>query len=343
MKLAWRDIKPFVTRPDPAMSLVLVYGPDQGLVQERTGLILPHYVSDAGDPLAVTSLSAGKIADEPSIFWDESQSVSLLGPSKRVLKITDADDDKIAPILQEYLNAPNPDICVIAIGGNLGPRSALRKLAETKKNAVALPCYVDDKGSLQDFIREFCQENGFTADRDALAYLSANLVGDRLLARRQMEKLILYMGQTRQITYGDAQEAIPDLSLHTLDDVVYAAFEKRWPELYRALDMLWAENVSFMMVLRSLQNHMRRLDKVQRDIAKGTPAAQAMKELNPPVFFKLEDSFKRHLNLWPAASLDKLQSDLLELETQLKTYGADMTAPLFGQWLLQHMSLAKAA
>ena len=175
MKLAWRDIKSFVTRPDPAMSFVLVYGPDQGLVQERTGLILPHYVSDAGDPLAVTTLSADKIAAEPPLFWDESQAVSLLGPSKRVLKITDADDDKIAPLLQEYLTAPNPDICVIAIGGNLGPRSALRKLAETKKNAVALPCYVDDKGSLQDFIREFCQENGFTVDRDALAYLGTNL------------------------------------------------------------------------------------------------------------------------------------------------------------------------
>ena len=151
------------------------------------------------------------------------------------------------------------------------------------------------------------------------------------------------MGNARQITYADAQEAIPDLSMHTLDDVVYAAFEKRWPELYRALDMLWAENVSFMMLLRSIQNHMRRLDKVQRDIASGTPAAQAMKELNPPVFFKLEDSFKRHLNLWPAANLMQLQSDLLDLETQLKTYGTDMTAPLFGQWLLQHMSLAKAA
>lgn len=343
MKLAWRDIKPFIAKPDPAMAVIVIYGPDQGLVQERTGLILPHYVVDTKDPLSVTGLAASTIADEPSTFWDESQSVSLLGPARRVLKISGADDDKITPILQDYLTNPNPDLCVIVLAGNLGPRSALRKLAETKKNAVALPCYVDDKGSLQDFIREFLQNEGFSADRDALGYLATNLIGDRLLARRQLEKIVLYKGQEKQITYSDACEAIPDLSMHTLDDVVYAAFEKRWPDLYRALDMLWAENISFMMILRSIQNHMRRLDKVQRDVANGGSAAQAMKELNPPVFFKLEDSFKKHLNAWPSAALDQLQSDLIELETQLKTYGADMTAPYFGQWLLQHMSLAKTA
>ena len=36
MKLVFKQIEPFVAAPDPAARVILVYGPDQGLMKERS-------------------------------------------------------------------------------------------------------------------------------------------------------------------------------------------------------------------------------------------------------------------------------------------------------------------
>ena len=46
------DIERFVARPDPARPIVLVYGPDAGLVHERVERLIKASVDDPHDPFA---------------------------------------------------------------------------------------------------------------------------------------------------------------------------------------------------------------------------------------------------------------------------------------------------
>lgn len=343
MKLGFRDIAPFLARPDPAVRMVVIYGPEAGLVQERAQLLTPHYIDMPADPMAITGFTGTQIEQDPAAFLDETQSISLLGPTRRLLKITQAEDG-CTPVLKDYLANPNPDIFVMVLAGNLSPKSLLRLLAEKDSKSVALPCYVENEQELQGFIAQFLQSEGYTADKETTGFLASNLIGDRLLARRQLEKILLYKGvQDKRITVDDVRAAIPDLAQQTLDDVVYSAFDANWPVLFRALDGLLGENTSFMLILRSLQNHARRLEQVHMLMAEGQSLDIAMKSLHPAVFFKVESQFKGHIGQWSIPRLQLLQQGLLALETSLKTYGTDMTAPLLGQWLLQNMSLPKAA
>ena len=39
MKLQFRQIEPFVKKPDPAARVILIYGPDDGLIRERARAI----------------------------------------------------------------------------------------------------------------------------------------------------------------------------------------------------------------------------------------------------------------------------------------------------------------
>ena len=50
MKLTWKQIEPFVKSPDPAARVVLVYGPDDGLMRERAKLMGQTIVADLNDP-----------------------------------------------------------------------------------------------------------------------------------------------------------------------------------------------------------------------------------------------------------------------------------------------------
>ena len=44
------DADAFVARPDPARPVVLVFGPDAGLVSERVNAIIKASVDDPNDP-----------------------------------------------------------------------------------------------------------------------------------------------------------------------------------------------------------------------------------------------------------------------------------------------------
>ena len=61
------------------------------------------------------------------------------------------------------------------------------------------------------------------ASPEALAYLAANLGGDRQLTRRELEKLVLYKGDAGgRVELADALACVGDSADLTLDDLAYA-------------------------------------------------------------------------------------------------------------------------
>ena len=54
------DIDAFVAKPDTARAVVLVFGPDAGLVSERVDAIVKISVDDINDPFALVELATGK-------------------------------------------------------------------------------------------------------------------------------------------------------------------------------------------------------------------------------------------------------------------------------------------
>ena len=50
MKLKFREIEPFVKHPNPAARVILVYGPDAGLIKERAEIMGKTIAPDLNDP-----------------------------------------------------------------------------------------------------------------------------------------------------------------------------------------------------------------------------------------------------------------------------------------------------
>ena len=51
------QVDAFVARPDPARPVVLVFGPDAGLVRERAEALIRNSVDDPADPFALARLA----------------------------------------------------------------------------------------------------------------------------------------------------------------------------------------------------------------------------------------------------------------------------------------------
>ncbi|MEI7608512.1 MAG: DNA polymerase III subunit delta [Rhodospirillaceae bacterium] len=347
MKLQGKAIEGFLARPDPKIRAVLVYGPDAGLVRDRADTLARSVVTDLADPFRVADLAAKSVVGDPARLLDEVAALSLTG-GRRLIRLREADDPTAAAFAVLFAGAPGGDSLVVAEAGDLGARSKLRLAFEAAANGAALPCYMEDEAAMRRVMVELAAAAGLVLDPDAQAFLAGNLVGDRLMARSEIDKLALYMdagpgkGGERRVGLEEVQAAIGDsASLLNLDDPAWAAASGDFPTLDRALGRLFAEGMAAVAILRAAQRHFQRLLQVQAEVAAGASPDGAVKALKPPVFFKQQTVFTGQLRQWPVPQLRQALERLVDTEAECKRTGMpDET--LTARTLYQLAAMARA-
>lgn len=321
MKLSYREIEPFVQNPNRAARVVLVYGPDHGLMKERAAQIGKSVVADLNDPFNVIVLSSEIMLEDTARLSDEANAISMMG-GDRLVRVEDA-SDKITPLIKDYLESASDTTLIVLEAGELSPRSTLRSLCEKAKNAAALPCYVEDERDLTRLIGDTVRGAGLQIDRDASSFLAANISGDRLKARGELEKLLTYkLDDQTPISLEDVRAVTAEAGALALDDLVYAVAGNAPDKALRTYGQLMNEGVNFVPVLRAMQNHFRRLHLARALMDEGHTAKEAMSKLSPPVFFKQEAAFTAQLQRWSPAKIAEILERIMALEAQCKTTGA---------------------
>jgi DNA polymerase-3 subunit delta len=103
--------------------------------------------------------------------------------------------------------------------------------------------------------------------------------------------------------------------------VAYAAADGDAAALERALQRALQEGVSPVSALRAAMRHLQRLHLAASRMAVGASEDEAMKGLRPPVFYKLQDRFKRQLRSWPPSRVAAALALLTAAEVAAKRSG----------------------
>lgn len=340
MKLTGGKIEAFLRAPDLSVQAILLFGPDEGLVRERSIVLSKVCVEDLNDPFCTVEMFASDLKSDPARLVDEAQSISF-GGGQRLVRVRQA-NDACLPACKILLDAaPCKESMVIIDAGDLNPRSKLRKLFETSKKAVCLPCYGDDARSLPNVIRENLKTHGLTADRDAVQLLTQFLGSDRSVTRGELDKLALYMGDEKTVTQDHVRAAVGDSAANDVDDVIYAAASGNFADLEASLARVLADGTNPVQLVRGAQRHFHRLHLARGHISSGMNVFDATKALRPPVMFMRADSFKMQLNLWSAQKLTRAFDVLTQCETDCKTTGLPAEA-ITGRALLAIAQAAQA-
>lgn len=320
MKIQPKGIDGFLKRPAPQVRAVLLYGPDSGLVRERAAQLGRTVVEDLSDPFRVTELKSDQVSADPARLHDEMAAIALTG-GRRLVRIRDAEDALAAALGRLLKDLPAGDSLLVVEAGDLGKASKLRALAEEADSAAALACYVEGEEELAGTIARILGEHGLAIDPDARAWLAGNLVGDRVMARNEIDKLALYMASApkgAKVTLEDVRAVVGDSAALELEEPALAAADGDMAAVDRSLRRLFAEGTASVALLRTAQRHFQRLHIAVAHVARGQTPQQAVKSLRPPVFFKMEAQLTAQARRWTLPLVQQALARLLEAEADCK-------------------------
>jgi DNA polymerase-3 subunit delta len=303
--LKGRDIERFIERPDIDEGVVLVYGPDTGLVRETGARILKHYSS--ADSSLVT-LDGAELDADPGRLVVEARTASLFG-DKRLIRVRGPGKSIAVPLAALLEDAGGAIIVIEA--GNLTPKDALRAQVEGAKHARAVPCYADSDETILRLITMTFSQEGIEADHDVSTTLRDILGNDREVTRRELEKLVLFAADSKKITRDDVLTLCADNAMSALDEVSDAIGTGHPEALEKAMARAYAASVDSQRLLITVTQHFLALRRWRAGVDAGKSAREVLDAGWPKPHFSRRSALEQQVRLWSDSAIASAADRLL--------------------------------
>jgi DNA polymerase-3 subunit delta len=320
------EVEAFMARPDPQRRILLVFGPDAGLVHERVEALVRSAVEDPHDPFALARIEADTLADEPRRLVEEAHTVPLFGGRRAVW--VKAGSRNIAPAVESLIAAPPSADCLVVIeAGDLKRSAPLRVVCERAASVAVIPCYVDGERELARLVDGEMRTAGLTIASDARGLLVSLIGGDRQASRNEIRKLALYAHGRGRVEIDDVLAVVADASALALDAIVDAAFAGRPRDVEIQFAKARASGMPANAIVGAALRHIAQLHRARAAIEAGASARDAMGPL-AGVHFRRKPLVDAALAAWTASRLERAMAQLAEaaLETRRRPALADAAA-----------------
>src|SRR5258708_14740620 len=216
------EVESFMARPDPDKPIVLVFGPDAGLVRERAAALVRSCVDEPRDPFGFAILEGDTLAEMPERLVEEAHTVPLFG-GRRAILVKAGSRNFSAAVERVVAAPPGIDCRIIIEAGDLKRGVPLRTLCERAPIVAALPCYADSARDLGRLIDEEMRRAGMAITPNARSMLASLIGGDRRASRSEIEKLTLYALGRNSIDVPDVMAVVADATGPAVDSLIDAA------------------------------------------------------------------------------------------------------------------------
>jgi DNA polymerase III subunit delta len=327
----------YVTRQDPSRPVVLVYGPDAGLVHERAQALVKAAIDDPADAFSLLRIDGDDLSSNPFRLVEEANTVPMFGGRRAIL--VRAGSRNIAPAVEAVIATPGVDCRIVIEAGDLRKNAPLRSLCESAKNAAAIGCYSDGERDIERLIDDELKKAGLSLAPEARSAVVPLLGGDRQASRNELQKLALYVHGRDKITLEDIMAVVADASAVALDNVVDAAFVGKPAEVETHFSKARGEGSHPAVIVSAALRHVASLHRMRIAVEEGQSATGVVEGARPPIHFRRKPAIDAALRTWTTARLLEAMSALSDalLETRLKPHLADAIAQR------AMMSLATAA
>lgn len=311
------EVESFMARPDPDKPIVLVFGPDAGLVRERAAALVRASVDDPSDPFGFAVLQGDTLAEMPERLVEEAHTVPLFGGRRGIL--VKAGGRNFSAAVERLVAAPPEIDCrVIIEAGDLRRGAPLRTVCERAPVVAALPCYADSARDLGRLIDEGMRRAGMTITPNARALLASLIGGDRSASRSEIEKLTLYALGGERIDVPDVMAVVADATIPALDSLIDAAFAGLANDVETNFGKVQSSGLAAGTIAAALVRQTAALHLSRLAIESGTPIDDLIRRTTPAIHFSRVRAVRAALEMWTASRLERLLAQLGETSLEVR-------------------------
>ena len=314
MKIENRDIQGFLTAGLGKLRTCLLYGPDEGKVREFAHMLVQKHLGTNPDPMNIIELSGAQLDEDPARLSDELCSSSLFGGERIVL--LRALERSSSGIIKEATANPAATTALLILGDDLAKDNAVRKWAEASPDAAALPCYADEGASLEQVIRQTLNAAQIRTTQEVMQLLTSRLGNNRAVTRSELEKIILYLGDDKELSISLAMQLVGENNELSMQDMAHAVAAGDLRSIPPLLRRLLAEGEAPVAIVRTVMRYFQKLQSMQAQVMAGSNEDAVIKSSR--TFFKFIPLLKRHLSRWPLSKLPGALERLHAGERELK-------------------------
>ncbi|RST29749.1 DNA polymerase III subunit delta [Sphingomonas ginkgonis] len=313
MKADRKRLGEALDRPDPAIRFYLFHGDDGSTSRALADRLLKGCAAEKA-PLA-----AAELRSDPARLVDEAQAIGLFGGA-RLLWIEPAGEECAAAVTA-LLDAPAAESATVAIAGKLRKGSALLKLAEGAKTALAHVSYEPSARDADQAILALAASVGLRIRPDVARRVAQATNADPLVARQELTKFALYLdatpGAPKDLGHDTVDAVGVDASEGEGSRAVDLALTGSTVALVAELDRLEAGSLEAISLLRALQRRLLLLAPLHARVQGGESVDSVLATQKRTLFWRDFDAIAPMLRLWNADKLAQLGERLAQLECNL--------------------------
>ncbi len=318
MRVKPPEMARLLARPDPAIRLYLLFGPDESGVRALADGFAAAQPADSER----IELTAAQLKADPARLADEAAALSLFGGSRFVwVTLGDGGDEALAAV-DALLAAPTAGNPVLILGGNISATSKFVKRIEGDGRTSSCICYEPNPAEMHEIIRGLARERGLTVDGESVRMLAGLTANDRALAARELDKLALYLDASPQTPRQLTPDAVAALGADTQEEdiggLVNAMLGGDADRLMRMLAEAEMAGLSPIRLFRTLAARVDVLARLRPEVDRGTAASRAVDSAGRAVFFKEKAAVADQLARWRSPHLARLIHRILATEAALK-------------------------
>jgi DNA polymerase-3 subunit delta len=259
--------------------------------------------------------------------------------SWRVVVVKKAEALSVASLeaLSSYIRKPSPSTCLILQGEKIDQRKKF--FSEIKKSGELIEFKRLYENQLATFIRNEASLRGRRIE-PAAAEMLIYLVGNNLQELvSELEKAILYGGETREISVANVRAIVSDTRVNSVFELTDALGERKLEKALRSLGSLLNGGEAPLLVLAMISRHYRQLWKVRELLERRTPVQEIGKAAGINPYF-LQGIVTQARN-YSSSELRRIFERIFEIDGALKT-GGGKPPVLLEKFLLEVCTTATA-
>ena len=265
---------------------LLLYGPDKSYIDKICRYLVKKLnMLQTSIEYVDLNISSLKILLNSPNFFSQKELIKIKSVGNSI------DKDLKTVLSSNYTHFP------VFISEEITSSSSFRTFFETEEYLAAIACYHDDESKIEKIILGKLSKSGKTINKEALTYLKTHLKGDHALICSEINKLIYFTHDQKEIILSDTQKVISDRVIASGSNLAISFLKKDYNNFLQEFATLKKQNINEVLIIRTLIRYYLNLYIVLLKVKNKECIKSAIKSLLPPIFHQNINDFTKIANI----------------------------------------------